>query len=264
VTVITTVRDAPALRAATIFFARFRESGISTLLLAALNPLFVLGALGLGLGSLIDGDATRSLGGVDYLAFLAPGLMAAVAMQGAAGESMWPVLGGIKWDGTYLAQIATPLRPADVLMGQLTFTTLRLSIGIVMTFASMVLYGAVESWWGVLAMPAALLTGIAYAAPITAFAATQETDTAFPLIMRLGVIPSYLFSGTFFPVSQLPRALRAVAEVTPLWHGVDLCRSLSLGRATLLGSIGHVAYLCAFVVASLALARRTLTKRLHA
>lgn len=260
---MTFVLDLPPVRAATIFFTRFRQAGLSTLLVAALNPLLVLGAMGVGLGSLIDKHSTSSLGGVSYISFLAPGLMAAFAMQGAAGESMWPVLGGIKWDGTYIAQVSTPLRPVDVLLGQLTFTSMRMSIGIVMTFFAMVVYGAVESWWGVLAMPAALLTGLAYATAITAFSATQQNDLAFPLIMRFGVIPSYLFSGTFFPIRQLPTALQVVAKLTPLWHGVDLCRSLSLGRATLLGSAGHVAYLCVFIAVSLRIGARTFERRLH-
>lgn len=252
-----------ALRATSIYFVRLRRSGQSSLLIAGLNPLFVLAAMGVGLGSLIDENQATSLGGVEYLAFIAPGLMAAFAMQSAAGNSLWPVLGGIKWEGTYVAQTATPLRPADVLAGQLAYTGVDIGIRIVMTFVAMVLFGAVESWWGVLAMPAALLTGMVYAAVITAFSATQETDTAFPLIMRLGVIPSYLFSGTFFPVSQLPDALQAVAKVTPLWHGVDLCRSLTLGQATLVGSAGHVAYLAVCLAAAMAWGRRTFDRRLH-
>ena len=258
-----TIAELPGARAASIYFLRFRRAGHSTLLVAALNPLCVLGAMGLGLGSLIDPATTQSLGGHDYVSFLAPGMMAAFAMQGGAGESLWPVLGGIKWEGTYVAQVATPLRPVDVLTGQLVFTTTRMAIGVVMTFAAMVAFGAVESWWGVLAMPAAILTGLVYASAITAFAATQETDSAFPMIMRFGVIPSYLFSGTFFPVSQLPDALEVVAKVTPLWHGVDLCRSLSLGTATLLGSLGHVAYLLVCVSLGVLAGRRTFTRRLH-
>ncbi|HEX4904347.1 MAG TPA: ABC transporter permease, partial [Acidimicrobiales bacterium] len=137
------------------------------------------------------------------------------------------------------------------------------AFGAAMTFVAMVVYGAVESWWGILGVPAAVLTGMTYAAMLTAFSVSQQTDSAFPLIMRLGVIPSYLFSGTFFPVSQLPDVLEAVAKVTPLWHGVDLCRSLSLGTATLLGSLGHVAYLSVFLVVALAVGRRTFERRLH-
>lgn len=252
-----------APRASSIYFLRLRRAGQSTLLVAFFNPLMVIGAMGLGLGSLIDDNQAASLGGVDYLSFLAPALMAAFAMQAAAGASLWPVLGGVKWEGTYLAQIATPLRPADVLLGQLSFTAADIGVRVVMTFVAMVVFGAVESWWGILGIPVALLTGLAYAAPLTAFSVTQETDSAFPLIFRLGVIPSYLFSGTFFPVSQLPDALEAAAKMTPLWHGVDLCRSLSLGTATLAGSLGHVAYLCAFLGVSLVWGRRTFEKRLH-
>jgi lipooligosaccharide transport system permease protein len=225
--------------------------------------VFVLAAIGLGLGSLVDDTARASLGGVEYLSFLAPGLMPAFAMQGAANESLWPVLAGFKWERGYVAQVATPLRPVDVLLGQLSFIAMRIAIGVVMTFVAMVLFGALESPWGVLAVPVAVLTGLAFAAPLTAFVATQDMDTTFTLIMRLGILPSYLFSGTFFPVSQLPWALEAVAKITPLWHGVTLCRSLALGDATALGAAGHVAYLLGVTVVGLAWGRRTFQRRLH-
>jgi lipooligosaccharide transport system permease protein len=257
------LRELAPVRASTGLFARFREAGTNTLLVAIFNPIFVLGAMGLGLGSLISGDRAQSLGGVDYLAFLAPGLMAAFAMQGAAQESLWPVLGGIKWEGSYLAQAATTLRPVDILRGQMLYTSMRVGISTTMTFLAMVLFGAVESWWGVLAVPVALLTGLAYAAPITAFSATQQTDSAFPLIMRLGVIPSYLFSGTFFPITQLPGPLQGIAKVTPLWHGVDLCRSLSLGTTTFVGAVVHVSYLVVFVAVAMRVGTFTFTRRLH-
>jgi lipooligosaccharide transport system permease protein len=250
-----------ALRATSIYFVRLGRSGQSALLFAIVNPLLVLAAMGLGLGTLVDD--TSSLGGVDYVDFIAPALMAAFAMQAAAGNSLWPVLGGIKWEGTYIAQVSTPLRPVDVLRGQLTYTCADIALRVVTTFMAMVVFSAVESWWGVLAIPVAILTGLAYAAPITAFSATQETDSAFPLIMRLGVIPSYLFSGTFFPIDQLPPVLEAVAKVTPLWHGVDLCRDLSLGQAGFWESMGHVVYLSVFTLVSLAWGRRTFERRLH-
>ncbi|MEA3019118.1 MAG: lipooligosaccharide transport system permease protein [Actinomycetota bacterium] len=250
-----------ALRASSIYFVRIGRSGRSTVLVALLNPLFVLGAMGVGLGSLVKDHS--SLGGIDYVTFIAPALLAAFAMQAAAGASLWPVLGGIKWEGTYLAQVSSPLRPFDVLLGQLTYTTADIAMRVITTFVAMVVFGAVESWWGLLAIPVAIVTGFAYAAPLTAFASTQETDSAFPLIFRLGIIPSYLFSGTFFPVSQLPSGLRLVAKVTPLWHGVDLCRSLSLGTATVGGALAHVLYLSLFCVGSLWWARRTFDRRLH-
>jgi lipooligosaccharide transport system permease protein len=251
-----------ALRATSIYFVRLGRSGQSTVIMAVLNPLFVLAAMGVGLGSLVEDTST--LGGVEYLDFIAPALMAAFAMQAAAGNSLWPVLGGIKWEGTYVAQVSTPLRPVDVLLGQLSYTTADVALRVVTTFFAMVVFGAVSSWWGVLAIPVAILTGLAYAAPITAFSATQETDSAFPLIMRLGVIPSYLFSGTFFPIEQLPTGLEALAKVTPLWHGVDLCRDLSLGQAGLVESTVHVAYLSVFTLVMLAWGRRTFARRLYA
>jgi lipooligosaccharide transport system permease protein len=250
------------LDASTIYFLRLRKAGHSTILVAILNPLFVLAAMGLGLGSLVKNEG--ALGHVSYLSFIAPALMAAFSMQAAAGQSLWPVLGGIRWEGTYIAQVATPLRPYDVLLGQLTYTCSDITMRATCTLLAMVVLGAAHSPWAVLTLPVAVLTGMAYATPITGFSATQQTDSAFPLIMRLGVIPSYLFSGTFFPISQLPVALRGIAMVLPLWHGVDLCRSLALGRATLLGFVGHVAYLSLFVGVSLVFARRAFERRLHA
>jgi lipooligosaccharide transport system permease protein len=251
-----------AVRATSVYFIRIARSGKSTVLVSALNPLFVIGAMGLGIGSLVEDDT--SLGGIDYLTFLAPALMAAFAMQSAVGSSLWPVLGGIKWEGTYIAQVATPLRPVDVLRGQLGYTGAELAMNVVFTFVAMLAFGAVESPWGVLAVPAAVLTGLVYAAAVTGFASTQETDSAFPLIMRFGVIPSYLFSGTFFPVDQLPSALQWAAKATPLWHGVDLCRDLALGDAGLVESAVHVGYLVVLLLAGLAYAQRSFTRRLYA
>jgi lipooligosaccharide transport system permease protein len=253
-----------ALRATSVYFIRLWRSGKSTVLISALNPLFVLAAMGVGLGSLIDTPEQSSLGGVDYLTFLAPALMAAFAMQSAVGGSLWPVLGGIKWEGTFVAQTATPLRPADVLHGHLAYITAEIATNVVFTLFAMVVFGAVESPWGVLAVPAAVLTGLVYATAVTGFSATQETDSAFPLIMRFGVIPSYLFSGTFFPVDQLPTGLEWAAKVTPLWHGVDLCRDLVLGDAGLASSLVHVAYLALLLALALWWARGTFRRRLHA
>ena len=127
----------------------------------------------------------------------------------------------------------------------------------------MAAFGTVPHGYSVLALPAAVLTGMAFAAPVAAFAATQESDAGFSTLFRFGVIPMFLFSGTFFPIDQLPAGLRPIAWITPLWHGVDLCRSVDLGtgRAWLLAV--HVAYLAAVTVAGVLLARRTYARRLH-
>ena len=107
------------------------------------------------------------------------------------------------------------------------------------------------------------MVGMAFAAPLAAFAASQDNEQAFPVVFRLGVIPLFLFSGVFFPVSQLPLALRVIAYATPLWHGVDLCRELTLGRLTAAGAAVHVSYLLVLAALGLFLAKRTFQARLR-
>jgi lipooligosaccharide transport system permease protein len=227
-----------------------------------LNPVLFLAAMGVGLGSLVNKNGQAHLGGVHYLTFLAPGLLAASAMQTAAQESTFPVMGAIKWIRTYHAMLATPLRVIDVLIGHLAWMAVRLVLVATSFLIVMAAFGATKSWDVVLAVPAAVLTGMAFAAPIAAFAATQENETYFNAIFRFMVIPMFLFSGTFFPVSQLPVALRPVAYITPLWHGVDLCRTLALGTATLGRSLLHVAYLAAWLGAGVVAAQVAYRRRL--
>jgi lipooligosaccharide transport system permease protein len=220
--------------------------------------------MGLGLGRLVDQHGTAGLGGVSYLVFLAPGLMAASAMQTAVGESLYPVFSAVKWQQTYQAAAATPLKPGDIFRGHLLFTTMRLAMNMMIFLAIMAVFGAVRSASVVAAVPVAVLTGLAFAAPLDAFAVTQKkNDQAFNMIFRFGMIPLFLFSGTFFPVTQLPGWIRPLAYVTPLWHGVALCRALSLGNADLAGSLGHVAYLLAVAVLGLLAGERTYRRRLH-
>jgi lipooligosaccharide transport system permease protein len=128
--------------------------------------------------------------------------------------------------------------------------------------AVMAMFGAIKSPEAVLLIPAGLLTGLAFAAPIAAYAVTLERDSGLTALFRFGVMPMFLFSGTFFPVTQLPAVLRVVAYVTPLWHGVDLCRHLALGRASLAGSLGHIAYLLLWFGVGFAVALSTYRRRL--
>jgi lipooligosaccharide transport system permease protein len=114
----------------------------------------------------------------------------------------------------------------------------------------------------VLAVPAAMLTGLSFSAPIAAFAATQDGDIAFSTISRFALIPLFLFSGTFFPVSQLPGWLQPVAYATPLYHGVELCRGLVLGSLGLRSALGDVAYLAGLVLLGFLAGRRTFARRL--
>ena len=249
------------MRALEHWFYSYRRTWRGTVVSSVLNPLLYLAAMGVGLGALVDRGAGRLDGG-SYLAFIAPGLLAATAMQVAAFESTYPVHGAIKWQRTYHAMLATPLGVRDVLAGHLYWIAFRIGSTCVVYLAVIAAFGVVRSAWAVLALPAALLTGMAFATPIVAFSASQEKDAGFSAIFRFGVIPLFLFSGTFFPISQLPGVLQPLAYLPPLWHGVDLCRGLVLGTATVGGAVVHVAYLAGWVLAGTALARLSYRRRL--
>lgn len=253
-----------ALRAFQFWLVNYRRTWRGSIYSSVLNPVLYLGAMGLGLGTLVDKHGTANLGGVSYLAFLAPGLMAASAMQTAVGESLYPVYTAVKWQQTYQAAASTPLRPGDIYRGHLMFTTMRLAMNMTIFLCIMAAFGAVRSAWVVVTLPVAVLTGLAFAAPLDAFAVTrQKTDQAFNMIFRFGMIPLFLFSGTFFPITQLPAWIRPVAYATPLWHGVALCRALSLGTADLAGALGHVGYLVTVAVLGLIAGQLTYQRRLH-
>ena len=252
-----------AVREFRYWLTNYRRTWRGSIYSSVLSPLLYLGAMGVGLGTLVDAHGTASLGGLSYLTFLAPGLLAAAAMQAAVEESTYPVLGSVKWRRTYYAATASPLRPADLFHGHLLFTAMRLAMNSAIFLAVMAAFGAVASPWALAALPAAVLTGLAFAAPVEAWVITVTKDTSLTLIFRFGLIPLFLFSGTFFPVTQLPAWLRPVAYVTPLWHGVALCRSLTLGTASLGGVLVHVAYLTAVAGVSIAAGNRTYRRRLY-
>jgi lipooligosaccharide transport system permease protein len=257
-----------AIRELRFWLTNYRRTWRGSIYSSVLSPVLYLSAMGLGLGTLVDRRGTgglgpASLGGVSYLAFLAPGLLAATAMQTAVGESTYPVLGSVKWLKTYQAAAATPLRPADIFHGHLLFTAMRLAMNSVIFVAVMAAFGAVHSAWVLAALPVAALTGLAFAAPIEAYAVTRTKDQSFAMLFRFGMIPLFLFSGTFFPVTQLPAWIRPVAYATPLWHGVALCRALSLGTATAGPALLHIAYLVALAAVGIAAAHRTYRRRLY-
>jgi lipooligosaccharide transport system permease protein len=260
------VRQAPRTWRALRFWShRFAKTWRAQVGMTVFYPIIYLAAIGVGLGSLIDhhlGGATATLGGVPYLSFVAPGLLAASAMQIASSMSMWPVYGAIRWDHTYESQLATPLEVSDVLGGHLAFVAARLALAGSLFLAVIAGFGAVSSPEALLALPASVLTGLACATPLFALAAVLRTETAFAPVQRLVVVPLFLFSGDFFPVSRLPGWLQALAEATPLYHGVSLCRAATLGNLDRLASLGHLAYLAALALAGYLAARRRFQHRL--
>ena len=183
-------------------------------------------------------------------------------MQIASFEASWPVLSAIKWDRQYHAMLATPLRVRDVMLGHQAFFAFRLILTATVYFVVIAAFGAIESPLGVLAIPVTVLVGLAFTAPIAAWAAHTQTEVSFIAIFRFVILPMFLFSGTFFPISSLPTALEVVAWFTPLWHGVTLCRDLTLGNVVSGTTSSHVAYLLAFVAAGLVAATFTYSRRL--
>src|SRR6266568_7760826 len=159
-----------AVREFRYWLTNYRRTWRGSIYTSVLSPVLYLGAMGLGLGTLVDAHGTSSLGGVSYLAFLAPGLLAASAMQTAMGESTYPVFGSVKWLKTYQAAIASPLRPADLFHGHLLWTTLRLTMNSAVFLAVMAAFGAIRSPWVLACLPAAVLTGLAFGAGIEAYA----------------------------------------------------------------------------------------------
>jgi lipooligosaccharide transport system permease protein len=236
----------------------WRGAAFSTVL----QPLLFLGAMGLGLGALVDAGTGAGLEGGQYLVFVAPGLLAAAAMQSAAADSLWPVMGGKKWFGHYHGMVASPLGAADVFGGYMAFVACKAGVGATVFLAVATLLGAVTSPWALGAIPVAMLCGLAFAAPLSAFAVTQETDASFGVIMRLGILPLFMFSGTLFPLDQLPAVLAVIAGALPLWHAVELCRDLTTGTPSLVGAAGHLAVLAAYAAVGCALGARAFTRRL--
>jgi lipooligosaccharide transport system permease protein len=239
----------------------FRHLWRGSIFFGFLSPILFLAAMGVGLGGLID-ERTGDVDGLDYLTFVTPGLMAASAMQSAANDSLWPVMAGNKWVRFFHGIVATPVRARDVYAGVVLWAGLRTALMASAFLIVASLLGGVPSPWAVLAVPAAMLTALAFSAPLAAYAATQTTDVSFAVIMRLGVLPLFLFSGTFFPIDQLPEGLQPLAVASPLWHGVELARSATTGSIGLLPSTGHVAALLVVIALGWQWGNRTFTRRL--
>ncbi|HYY11683.1 MAG TPA: ABC transporter permease [Kineosporiaceae bacterium] len=240
----------------------YRRSWQGSAVSSFLAPLLYLGAMGYGLGSLVGRSGTAALGGVPYVAFVAPGVLAATAMQTGVGESTFPVMGAVKWQRQYHGMTAAPLGPADVMLGHAAFVVLRVALASCAFTLVAALLGALRSPLALVATLVAVLCGAAHVPAVMAFSVRQENDYYFALLFRFGVLPMFLFAGTFFPVDQLPAWTRPLAWVTPLWHGTTAARQLTLGVPDWAAIAGHCAYLLLWLVAGTVLAVRAFTRRL--
>jgi len=227
------------------------------------TPLLYVLAMGVLLGGFIKGDPAKLDGATSYLAFVAPGMVAAQAMTTVFGEVTYPVMGMVKWHKTYFGMIATPLRVRDVILSHLGFVTFRVATTCAVFLAVMAPFGVFASVPGVIAaFFVQLLIGLAFATPIYGFSAGLKDESPFALLFRLGMIPMFLFSGAFFPISNLSPWMEALARVTPLWQGVDLTRMLTLGEVDWPLAAVHVTYLALLALAGWFWAVRRLTHRM--
>jgi lipooligosaccharide transport system permease protein len=230
---------------------------------AIINPTLYLISIGIGVGSLID--ANNGVNGVSYLTFLAPALLASAAIQGSTDEVIFPVMEGFKWNRTFFGMRSTTLTAQQISLGVFLAAMARAILSIVIYWIVLYLFGALESGTAWLAMPAALLAGAAMGAVMLAMAAKIENENYFfTLVGRFIMIPMFLFSGTFYPLTQMPIFLQFFGWISPLWHASELGRYLTYDYplSGLQLSI-HVVVLTAMVVIGLFLSARIFAKRLE-
>jgi lipooligosaccharide transport system permease protein len=239
----------------------YRRTWRGSLFGSFLTPLLYLTAMGIGLSQLMARGGTDVLGGVRYLDFLGPGILASSCMQTASFESTYPIMGKISWRRNYEAILATPMEVHHLLIGELSWIAFRMTSMATVFLIVLTAFGIPRSPLALLAIPAAVLTGVAFAAPIIAFAATRHNDSGFAALFRFVINPLFLFSGTFFPVSQLPDQVEWVAAATPLYHGVALVRGAVLDSMPAIWPL-HVAYLVVFVAVTGYIAYVLLRRRL--
>ena len=240
----------------------YRRTWRGSVFSSFLNPVLYLVAMGVGLGSLVDSNLPEGLEGFSYLTYLAPGLLVASAMQTGAGEGSWKVMGGIKWQKTWHARLTTPISVPSLMLGHMLWSTARVFI-VSLSFAIvMVIFRVASPLEAFGAMIPAMLVGMAMAAATTAFTVRLEELAGIPMFLRFVVIPMFLFSGVFFPISQLPGWLQPVAFATPVFHGVELARGIALGVEPAVVWWVSVLYLVAWIVVGSILIVAPMRKRL--
>jgi lipooligosaccharide transport system permease protein len=240
-----------------VFWRAWRAS----IFLSVLFPVLFLTAMGWGLGSLVESEG-GAFGGAGYLAFFSTGMLAANAMQSGVFGATYPILSKMIWEKNYEAMLATPLRVTDIFVGELTWIGVSLAQQSIPFFAVMALFGVFDSIVAVIAIPVVILIGLGCAAATSALTATLERDEAYTWVFRFVVTPLFLLSGTFFPVSSLPTWAEVIAQLTPLYHGIELVRQLTIFDFRPLSAAGHLAYLVVFLLVASAVALRNFKKRL--
>lgn len=251
------------IRALQYWLTFYRHTFTSTVWSGALTPLLFLSALGYGLGHFVDERAASAFGSASYVAFVAPAILAINAMSTALNEATFPVFAALKWNKSYIGAQATSLRPADIFRGHLLFIGMRVLVNAAIYVTAILLSGAEKSAWVIADVPVAVLIGVAFAAPTAAWSMTVKSDNSFSYMFRFVMTPLMLFSGTFFSLTELPGWFYPVIYATPLWHGVALCRALSLGTISPCSLMINLSYLVGLAVIGLWAGARTYRGRLY-
>jgi len=192
------------------------------------EPLFYLLGIGFGLGTLVGNVPGPDGNPVPYAVFVAPALLAASSMNGAITESTFNFFFKLNYDKTFASILTTPMSPGDVSIGELAWALIRGGLYALGFLAVIIVLGLVRSPLVILTIPGALLIGFAFASVGMAATSFMRTWQDFDLI-QLVILPMFLFSGTFFPIDRYPPVLQVIVQLTPLYRGVDMLRSLSLG-----------------------------------
>lgn len=238
----------------------YRRSWV-VLISGAMEPLFYLFAVGIGVGSLV-GDLTGPGGEpISYAAFIAPALLAASAMNGSIFE-MYNIFFKLKYEKLYDAALATPMQPRDIAVGEVTWSLIRSGLYSIGFLAVVTALGLVRSWWGLLVVPAALLIGFCFASATIAATTFMRSWQDFDLLL-LFTIPMFLFSATFYPLDVYPPPIQWLTQLSPLYHGVEIVRALSLGVLDLT-LIAHATVLAGIGLAGVAIAARRIERLLLA
>jgi len=241
----------------------YKRTYKASLISSFVTPLLYIVAMGVLLGGFIEGDPAELEGATTYLAFVAPGMVAAQTMTTAFGHTTYELMGMIKWNKVHDGMLATPLGIPDVIASHLAFLAFRVGLVSGVFILVMAPFGVFESVTGTIAAWfVQVLLGLAVGSCVYAFTAGLKSESAFSLLFRFGLIPMFLFSGAFFPVSNLNPVLERLAQATPLWQGVNLSRMLVLGQVDAGPASFNVAYLLLMLAVGWWWANRRLTKRL--
>ena len=213
------------------------------------EPFFYLLAVQFGLGKLVTQVVGPGGHPISYVAFVAPAMLASSAMNGAVFDSTFSVFFKVRYAKTYDAMLATPIGPLDIAVGEIAWAVLRGGIYAVAFFGVMAAMGLVVTPWALLIVPAAVLVAFTFAAVGMACSTFLRSPSQFDFV-QLALVPLFLFSATFYPLTVYPPTLRIVVECSPLYHGVELMRGLSVGVLSP-GMFGHVAYLLVLALVGL-------------